>query len=298
MDHFSERRPTMKGEIVSATTQDYLRLHGLFCQSTERPMVSAEKGSIDAAVLVHGLGGNFYSSRLLFHFAETLMDLGVSVVVVNTRGHEMINTTPWAGRSQSVGAALENVDHCRYDLNAWADFLVNRGYGHVLFFGHSLGAIKSLYAQAHEPHAKVRSIIGLSATRLSYRKLIDRSNGELFRETIARSQTLIEEGRGHNPIHVKFPFPTWMTPQCYIDKYGPEEKFNWMNFIDKVTIPTLMMFGAKELADDPAFAGVAEELEPLKRGWNSLTIETIEDADHFYTSKFDEVDDLITRWLT
>lgn len=288
----------MQGELVSTTTADYLRLHGLFCASDKRPMISAAMGSLDSAVLIHGLGGNFYSSRLLLHFAETLINLGVSVVLINTRGHEMINSLTWGGRSQSVGAAFENVDHCRFDLNAWVDFLIERGYDNVLLFGHSLGAIKSLYAQAYAPHPKVKTIVGLSATRLSYSQLIDRANGDLFRQTIERCEKLIADNRENDPIHVPFPFPTWMTPQCYLDKYGPAEKFNWMRFIDKVTIPTLLMFGAKELSDDSAFAGVSEELEQLKLGWNSLTIETIADADHFYTSKFAEADDVIMRWLT
>jgi pimeloyl-ACP methyl ester carboxylesterase len=248
-------------------------------------------------VLVHGLGGNFYSSRLLHHFAATLLNLGVSVVLVNTRGHEMINTCSWSGRAQSVGAALEDVDHCRFDMNAWADFLIERGFASVMFFGHSLGAIKSLYATAKSPHAKVSAIVGLSPTRLSYHQLIDSPRGRLFRETIGRCQEMIADGRGGEPLQVQFPVATWMTPQCYLDKYGPEEKFNWGRFVGEVSIPTLLMFGEKELADDPAFAGVAEELETLKRGWNPLAIETIPSADHFYTSQFDAVDDVVTRWL-
>ena len=128
--------------------------------------------------------------------------------------------------------------------------------------------------------------------------MIDLPSGELFRQTIQRCEGLIAEDRGLDPIQVPFPVPTWMTPQCYLDKYGPAEKFNWMRFIDSVSIPTLLLFGEKELRDDPVFVGVAEELELLKRGWNPLTIETIPDADHFYTSKFAEVDEALTRWLT
>ena len=261
-------------------------------------MTSPDKGSVDSAVLLHGLGGNFYSSRLLLHFSKTLKKLGISVVIVNTRGHDMINTSTWSGRSRSVGAALENVSDCKSDVQAWVDFLIKRGHNNVLLFGHSLGAIKSLYAQANNPHPKVRAIIGLSATRLSHNKLIDTPRGELFRETIERCRALIEAQKGDEPILVQFPFPTWMTPQCYIDKYGPEETYNWMHFIDKVEIPTLLIFGQKELDDDPAFEGVREELDQLRRGWNPLTIEEVEEADHFYTSKFETVDDLINRWLT
>ncbi len=289
----------MKGEIVSVTTKDTLRLHGLYCASGQRPLTSPQRGSVDAAVLLHGLAGNFYSSRLLFHFAETLRQLGINVVVVNTRGHDMINTSTWGGRARSVGAALENIDDCRLDVNAWVDFLIDeRGASRILLFGHSLGAIKALYAQAYQPHPKVRSVIGLSATRLSYERLIKLPSGDLFRETLARCENLVAEDRGDDPVQVSFPFPTWMTPRCYLDKYGPGDRFNWMSFVDRIEIPTLLTFGEKELRENPAFAGMEEELQQLKQAWNSLTIETVAEADHFYTSKFGELADLVTRWLT
>lgn len=288
----------MNGELVQTTTTDHVRLHGFYRRSAARLTTSPESGSVDSAVLLHGLGGNFYSSRLLLHIANTLAELGISVVVANTRGHDMINTSTWTGTSRSIGAAFENVADARMDVAAWAKFLVTNGHRDVLVFGHSLGAIKSLYAQAYEPHPKVRSIIALSATRLSYTKLMNSPRGELFRETFKRCQGMVEQGQGDDPIHVPFPFPTWMTSQGYLDKYGPSETFNWTNFIDKVDVPTLMLFGQKELDDNPALEGLRPELDELRNGWNPLTIEEVEDADHFYTSRFDALDAHLVRWLT
>lgn len=288
----------MNGELVFTTTKDFVRLHGLYHAAGGRLETSSEVGSVDAAVLLHGLGGNFYSSRLLIHFAQTLTKLGISVVIVNTRGHDMINTSTWGGRSRSVGAALENVGDAKFDVEAWAQYLVDRGHSNILVFGHSLGAIKTLFAQAYQPHPKVKSIIGLSATRLSYNKLIDSPRGEHFQSTYKQCHQLVQQGAGETPIHVTFPYPTWMTPQCYVDKYGPDETYNWMKFIDRIDIPALLIFGQKELDDDPAFDGVRDELTKLKEGWNSLTIQEIPEADHFYTSQFSAVDDVMTRWLT
>ncbi|MFK7768901.1 MAG: alpha/beta hydrolase [Mariniblastus sp.] len=288
----------MNGDIVYTMSSDHLRLHGLYRRSDSRLLTTTTCGSVDAAVMLHGLGGNFYSSRLLNHFSDTLMRLGISVVLANTRGHDMINTSTWGGRSRSVGAALENVGDAIFDLAGWVDFLVDKGHSDILVFGHSLGAIKSLYSQAHQPHAKIRSIIGLSPTRLSYEKMIESPRGELFRETFQNCTNLVEQKRGDVPIHVPFPYPTWMTPQCYVEKYGPAETYNWMRFIKKVETPALLVFGQKELDGDPAFDGVRGELNTLRSGWNSLTIEEIEEADHFYTSKFEMVDDVVTRWLT
>ena len=288
----------MIGELVSTTTSDFVRLHGFYRRSESRLMTSAETGSVDASVLLHGLGGNFYSSRLLLHLSQNLLELGVSPLIVNTRGHDMINISTWGGRARSVGAALENVGDAGADIRAWVKFLIQRGHRNVLLFGHSLGAIKSLYMQATDPHPRVRSIIGLSATRLSYQQLIGSPRGELFRDTIERCKILVKQQRGEEPIHVSFPFPTWMAPRCYIEKYGPLETYNWIRFIDQVSIPTLLLFGQKELDDDPAFEGLREELTTLRNGWNPLTIEEIEAADHFYTSRFEVVDNVISRWLT
>ena len=88
-----------------------------------------------------------------------------------------------------------------------------------------------------------------------------------------------------------------MSPQGYLDKYGPAEAFNWLNFIDRIEIPTLMLFGERELNENVAFEGLRDDLALLTAGWNSLTIQEIEEADHFYTSRFNEVGENILRWL-
>jgi pimeloyl-ACP methyl ester carboxylesterase len=287
-------------ELVTVTTSDYVRLHGAYTVSQVRlrPAASTSShGSVDAAVLVHGIGGNFYSSRLLNHVAATLQELGISTVLINTRGHEMVNTLSWNGRARSGGSALENVDECRFDLNAWHDFLIDRGHTNVLFLGHSLGAIKSIYCGAYAPPARLRAIIALSPSRLSYQQMLKTSRDGLFAATFAECQQRIAEGRGAEPIPVKYPVATWMTPDCYVDKYGPDEKFNWLNFIHRVTIPSLLVFGEQELAQHPAFIGLEAELESAMRNSPHLQVETIPHADHFYSSKFAMVDDRIFVWL-
>ena len=287
----------MHGELIFTMTPDHVRLHGFYTESQQPLRNSPRSGNCDAAILLHGLGGNFYSSRLLLHFASVLQSLGMTTVVVNTRGHDMINTSTWAGRARSVGAALESVGDAVQDIAGWSNFLKERGYSNVLLFGHSLGAIKSLFAQAHQPHPNVKAIVGLSATRLSYEKLIDSPRGDLFRETIERCRKLIAAGDGEVPIHVPFPFPTWMTPTCYLEKYGPEETYNWIRFIDRVEVPSLLLFGARELEHNPAFEGLVDELEASKGNWRNVEIQVIPDADHFYVSQFDELEDTVSRWL-
>lgn len=287
----------MVGEIVHTLTKDHLRLHGFYSASRSSVRTNRALGHCDAAVLLHGLGGNFYSSRLLSHFSQTLQRFGVSTVLANTRGHDMINVASWGGRSQNVGAAFESVSHSTFDIPAWVEFLISRGHSSVLLFGHSLGAIKSLYAQANQPHERVSGIVALSATRLSYHKLIDSPRGDVFRQTIQRCTDLIEAGQADDPIQVPFPFPTWMTPSGYLQKYGPQETYNWINFIGQVEPPTLMIFGQRELDNHPAFEGLRGEFAGLAELRN-LQVREIPDADHFYASQLALVDEQLEQWLT
>jgi pimeloyl-ACP methyl ester carboxylesterase len=284
-------------ELVTVTTSDYVRLHGVYSASSATTRTSVFKGSVDAAVIVHGIGGNFYSSRILNHVAETLKLLGISVVSINTRGHDMVNMVSWGGQARTVGSAFENVDDCRWDLLAWHNFLLERGHANIVFVGHSLGAIKALYSAAKEPPPKLRAVIALSPSRLSYRRMLITSSDGLFRDTYQRCELLVESGHGQEPVSVEFPVSAWMTPNCYLDKYGPAERYNWLTFIEQVPVPSLLLFGEKELTSHPAFIGLDREWEPFRAKLNSIEFITVKDADHFYSSKYDEVDDLILRWL-
>jgi alpha-beta hydrolase superfamily lysophospholipase len=287
----------MQGELVFTTTPDHVRLHGIFGRAYGSRRTVSSTGDCDIAILMHGLGGNFYSSRLLFHFANTLQRLGLDTLIVNSRGHDMVNTLSWSGRARSGGAAMERVCDCTHDINGWVQFAVDRGHQQVLLFGHSLGAIKSLYSLAHRPRSEVRSVVGLSATRLSYSRMNESAGSELFGETMRRCEQLVAEGRSDDLIQVPFPFPTWMTPAGYLEKYGPEEAYNWLRFADRIEVPTLLLFGSRELDENPAFEGLREDLAQLS-GISSLTIEEIEGADHFYTACFPRVDQRLTEWLT
>ncbi len=278
-----------------------MRLHGAY-QVTESPnRVADSKGSAGAAILVHGIGGNFYSSRLLLQTADLLRQLGLATLLINTRGHDMINLCSWDGRAKSVGAAFEAVDDCRHDLSAWADFLQHRGHQNIVLLGHSLGAIKSLYLMAHQPHPAISTIVGLSPTRLSYRRMLESSSGELFQSTFQRCQDLAAAGAGEQPIQVAFPVATWITPNGYLRKYGPQESYNWTRFVNQIEIPTLLVFGQKELAHDKAFAGLSQELNQLRdssENWNVIAVDIIEHADHFYSGVYPSLFDSLTRWLT
>ena len=282
----------MLGELVNTTTKDLVKLDGFFAQAN-----APQRTPYDSAVITHGLGGNFYSSRLLKFVAEQLTNLGISIVLANTRGHDLLATGVRSGRISTLGAGFETVADCQHDLNAWSEFLGRRKLEQQIWLGHSLGAIKSLFAMAHAPNEKVKCLVALSATRLNHERLISSPAGDEFRNMLRNAEGLIEADRGDELMRVSFPFATWMAANPYREKYGPENRYDWFQFADRINVPTLLLLGGLELKDHPAFSGMEQDLQPILDSNQLLELSIIDNADHFYSGTYRTVGDVLTKWL-
>ncbi len=284
----------MKGELIWTSTADRVRLHGFLID----PLPARNAGPIDGAVILHGLGGNFYSSGLLSFLGRQFSTLEIPVIMGNTRGHDFLNMTTRAGRSQINGSAMEDVAECRFDIPAWAEYLrLNRGCQRVAIVGHSLGAIKAIYSEAYEPNSTVAAIASLSATRLNHEQFVNCSARQAFLNSYQHAVRLVAEGQTKELVYFDFPFPTWMQPQSYLDKYGPENHFDWVKIIEMIQKPMLMTFGQMELDEHPAFEGVEEVTNTVASRMRNLTSVKIKRADHFYVAAFDGLWQAIDSWL-
>src|SRR6266403_884488 len=95
-----------------------------------------------------------------------------------------------------LGAAYETVDDCRHDVAAWSEFLKSRGHKSLLLIGHSLGAVKALYAQAHEQWPEMAAVIAISAPRLSHSAFMNAPESSLFFDSYHTAERMVREGRG------------------------------------------------------------------------------------------------------
>ena len=280
--------------LVRVTTRDGVRLDGMF--QTPSDSESADL-AVDALLLVHGTGGSFYSSTLFDSFAERFLKLGVAVLRVNTRGHDLVCTAVINEGGRRQGAAYEVVDDCRHDLAAWLDWLGEQGYEHVGVIGHSSGAVKTIYSQVKEPHAAVSRLIALSPPRLSYAWFDISSQASVFQETYRRAQEHINEGRPQTLMEVTFPLPMIITAEGYLEKYGPEERYNFLGYLDRLPYPTLVTFGSVEVEDNVAFQALPEAVEAGLAAGKSSRVEVIQGANHFYFGLHGVLIRCIEDWL-
>ena len=83
----------------------------------------------------------------------------------------------------------------------------------------------------------------------------------------------------------------------YVEKYGPDERYNYLRFLASVLCPALVTLGSKEVESNMAFRCAPEEIRALSSRHPRLGLEVIPDADHFYTGVRPELIARIEAWL-
>lgn len=291
----------MQVELLEVTTSDGVRLHGALLPPTADGTLNLE---FDAILLLHGTGSNFYSAQLLRTLAEQAARWGMAGLRVNTRGHDGMSaavvTDPASGQQarRLFGAAYEQVDQCRHDVAAWLDLLVRRGYRRVVLAGHSLGAVKAIYATACEPHPVLAALVAVSPPRLSYSHFAASPRAAGFLADVAAAEAHVGAGRPETLMEVRFPLPYVVTAAGFLDKYGPEERFNLLRLIDRVSCPMLFTYGGQEVEQSVAFRELPAALAAAAaRDGLDLTVAVVAGGDHIYTGVYAALFDRIETWL-
>jgi pimeloyl-ACP methyl ester carboxylesterase len=203
--------------------------------------------------------------------------------------------TPQGGRR--LGAAYEVVDECRHDLAAWVNWLVEHGYSKIGLIGHSLGAVKAIYALAIEPSPSIVCLVALSPPRLSYSHFMASNQAAEFADTFRSAEHHVEAGRSGALMEVRVPLAFVVTAGGYVEKYGPSEQYNILKHISSVALPTLVTFGSAELENNMAFHGLPELLGPVTAAHSRMRLEIVAGADHFYSAQRHELTNRVAQWL-
>jgi pimeloyl-ACP methyl ester carboxylesterase len=289
-------------DLVSVETDDGVLLDGVLRRPASN---SPRQFSVDLVICHHGTGGNFYrrlSSRQPFLFdtvGDDLLRAGCAVLRVNNRGHDTAFLTPRG----TLGSALEIVDECRHDWKAWLDFAERGGYRRVALWGHSLGAVKTIYYLANVPEQRVVCAVSSSPPRFSYSMYLESDAGADFRNDLARATQLIERGDGNSIIEVSVPPQVvpglgkfWFSARSYIDKYGPEDRYDYFKYLPQVRVPLLMTLGSLE-ETLLQFESLAVRGPSLHDELPHAQFASVDGADHSYSDRTTELSETIRRWL-
>lgn len=271
-------------EFTRVKTGDGILLDGRL-DLPEPPL--PQKQPVDAWLIVHGTGSNFYAPGVLEAFAEQVVKAGHAALRVNTRGHDIICTLPGSKAPMSGGAAFETISDCVEDVRTWINELARRGFSRVALVGHSMGAVKVLYAQAHDPRPNVVAVVAISPPRFNHASWQAMAHTQPFRDDFRRATELVAAGRGEELMLVQQPLPLWLTAASYVAKYGPHDRYDFVPLLPRIAVPTLLLVGTASIASSPAFAPIPDAVKELQRSQSNLKLQLVPGAGVSYADQLD-----------
>jgi pimeloyl-ACP methyl ester carboxylesterase len=242
-------------DLARVETTDGLVLDG----ALRRPRKSGQL-PVDAFLLVHGTGSNFYAPGVLETFTSQALAAGTAVLRVNTRGHDAICSIPARGGSVKGGATYERIADCALDVGAWVGWLEARDFARIIVVGHSMGGVKAIDSQARAPHPAVRGIVAVSPPRFAHERLSTGPLGKAFVAEFSRASQLAADGQGETLLAVTQPIPFVATAAGYLEKYGPENRYDYIPRLSRLQCPVLILIGSESIRTSAAFQGSPEAI--------------------------------------
>lgn len=281
----------MKVELVKVKTEDGFVLNGAFLEG-QQPRNEAP--GVDVFMMMHGNGGNFYQDFYV-EFAEHFARMGCPSVRCNNRGHDVVNKV--VDTFDFRGVAYELPHECIPDYRAWIGWLASKGFKNIVLWGHSRGAVKTVYYQGHENDPRLKACIVGSPPWLSYSRFIKSKRSDDFLEKYRLAQKLVSEGNPDGTFWTDLPTYYVAGAACYLEKYGPDEKLNIFKYLDKIQCPVLALTGTEEVAHRFAFDDLDKEFDKFAQRMPNLRHVSIPGADHFYTGQKEFVFNAVLDWL-
>ena len=281
----------MFGQLVQTITSDGIKLDGFLAASPGQKVW----------IVGHGVNSSFYSSSLLRELAELFSKLGYGCLLANNRGHDLCSLS-FGTLPQRIGSQFENVAECVHDFQAWQECLIRNQMVPYGLAAHSLGAVKGAFWLGGETAlTQIKRFIALSPPRLNTELIADGSKkGLIFVEQLERARELCLAGEGDRIIRVRFPMPTWVSAATFVDKYGSGHKYDYLNALERIEIPTLWAFGSIEVTQGMKnFRNADLEIRQVSErdSLHHHRTSVIEGGDHSYAGVRSTLFEAISDWL-
>lgn len=233
--------------LVETVTSDTLILHAYYIPADSKT----------AVLHIHGFEGNFYENHFVHVLADTFSSNKIPFLAVNTRGNNTttyINTTD--GKEVTIGAHLELLHEAYRDIDAWIEFLLDKGYEDIVLCGHSLGTIKAVRYLFEGTHIdRVKKLILLAP--FDKTSWINKKSHGHWQEYLKIAQEKVAEGKGEERIPADWDASPY-SYQTYVSWNEDTELSKMFDFynknyhfpvLKKITVPTKIVVGSI----DPAF---------------------------------------------
>lgn len=280
----------MRQKLVRINSIDGIELPGILYI----PDVNTNK----IVIHVHGLSGNFYENRFLDYLAETYTNKGYSFLTFNNRGKDYITEMLKENESIILGSCYELFKDCILDIDGVMNWVKSHNYTEITLEGHSYGCNKVIYYYDSKKQDCIKNIVLLAPCDIPTE--IENYTGDMYKECIIESRKLIENNKENELIEFpvfankKISAKTFYTDFLYesdCDFFRYREKNTKNEILNKINIPVLIIFGDK---DDCVLTEPEDiVINYLKNNIKDCKIQIIEDTNHSYDNKYEELGNIV-----
>lgn len=285
-------------QLHRITTRDGVRLDGSLACPARNGGQRDRSWSVGLILLVHGTGSHFYDAGLLEQIALRAVADGVAVLRINTRAHDLLANLSTEHGRRLGGAAFEQVEQCPADISGWLDWARQQGYASVGLCGHSIGAAKSIYSQAQDPHPAVRRIVALVPPRFHHETWMTDPRSEAFRAHFEQASKLVAAGQGESLMAIRQPLPIYITAEGFLSKYGPEDRFDFVPLLPRVSVPTRIVIGSGSMQASPAFSSTPGAIAALTDCPPHVECVVVDGPDTHFRGYYENGYALVREWFS
>lgn len=123
------------GRLVSFRTKENYEVNGmLFC--------SLNSNNDTIVIHIHGNFGNFYQNKFLWVMSDVYVKNGVDFLTINLSSHDGLAEGYYGRNLKYVGGGVSDYNSSQADIEASINYVIYKGYKHIILQGHSLGCDK------------------------------------------------------------------------------------------------------------------------------------------------------------
>jgi pimeloyl-ACP methyl ester carboxylesterase len=292
----TRNRPEPPCRLITFEATDHVVLHGL--------LYEPERRTRRAAVWLHGSGGaSVFDTSRTNRLAREFVSRGIAFFPFNNRGAHVTKKLRKGEKRIDAGSAHEVLRECVYDIDGAVRELRGRGYRELYLIGHSTGANKIAVYDDRKPRSPFKKYILLAGgddTGLLYAQL-----------GLRRFASMLRRARERRNSHEMSPVPmlSWRALYDVINPNGDYNVFPFLEIMRGVRLSRRPRFRMIRNIRKPALAiyGDGDEFSYndvprcaailAAHAGPNFEIVVMNDADHGFTGREEELGTLMAEWL-
>lgn len=276
--------------INDAYTQDGLRLPMVHFSSEEKDL---------CVIFVHGMCQTIIDNYFATVWGNMLSEKGIGFLYAHNRGYSIENDIlKKDGSYVRLGCMYEVFEDSIYDIDLALEKAKELGYKRFVLMGHSYGCNKLIYYY-YKKHPEILGMVLASAPDMVGLHLYRQEN---YKELIKEAKQNIDSGNKTKLLSSLLEDYMYISSETYYNWFNENSNLDnlpvmgnsesWYQF-ESIDVPVLTFSGSLETENYMHL----DMLEEKAINCPSFEYKYIENANHFYIDKEEEIGSLILDWL-